>query len=61
MSSSPPPAADLVAVTRTVARRRDHEIAASRFSVLPFAEVAGVTTDADNPTVRALEVPVIQA
>ncbi|QFZ18824.1 DeoR/GlpR family DNA-binding transcription regulator [Saccharothrix syringae] len=37
--------------------------AASRFAVLPPAEVAGVITDAgeDDPTVRALEVPVIHA
>jgi DeoR/GlpR family transcriptional regulator of sugar metabolism len=34
---------------------------ASRFTVLPFAEVAGVITDADNPTTKALEVPVIPA
>ncbi|OHV35649.1 MULTISPECIES: DeoR/GlpR family DNA-binding transcription regulator [Pseudofrankia] len=36
---------------------------ASRFTVLPLAEVAGVVTDAsaDNPTVRALDVPVIHA
>ncbi|WP_434446449.1 DeoR/GlpR family DNA-binding transcription regulator [Lentzea sp. E54] len=34
---------------------------ASRFSVLPFAEVAGVITDADAPAVQALEVPVIRA
>lgn len=34
---------------------------ASRFSVLPFAGIAGVITDADNDTVRALEVPVIHA
>jgi DeoR/GlpR family transcriptional regulator of sugar metabolism len=35
--------------------------AASRFSVLPLAEVAGVITDAaeDDPAVRGLEVPVI--
>ncbi|TWP53868.1 DeoR/GlpR transcriptional regulator [Lentzea tibetensis] len=37
--------------------------AASRFSVLPLTEVAGVITDAsaDNPTVRELGVPVIHA
>ncbi|MDT3439482.1 MULTISPECIES: DeoR/GlpR family DNA-binding transcription regulator [unclassified Pseudofrankia] len=37
--------------------------AASRFAVLPLTEVAGVVTDAsaDNPTVRALDVPVIHA
>jgi DeoR/GlpR family transcriptional regulator of sugar metabolism len=37
--------------------------AASPFAVLPLTEVAGVITDAspDNPTVRALEVPVIHA
>jgi DeoR/GlpR family transcriptional regulator of sugar metabolism len=34
---------------------------ASRFTVLPFAEVAGVITDADNATTKALEVPVIPA
>ena len=34
---------------------------ASRFGVLPFSQVAGVITDADNDVVRALEVPVIQA
>ncbi|MBB2915399.1 DeoR/GlpR family transcriptional regulator of sugar metabolism [Streptosporangium becharense] len=36
---------------------------ASRFTVLPLSEVAGVVTDAnaDNPTVRALEVPVVHA
>jgi DeoR/GlpR family transcriptional regulator of sugar metabolism len=37
--------------------------AASRFAVLPLTEIAGVITDAgaDNPTIRALEVPVIHA
>lgn len=37
--------------------------AASRFTVLPLADVAGVITDApkDDPTVRALEVPVLHA
>ncbi|MGK5551346.1 DeoR/GlpR family DNA-binding transcription regulator [Actinomadura kijaniata] len=37
--------------------------AASRFTVLPLAEVAGVITDAgaDDPTVRALDAPVIHA
>ncbi|WP_117212043.1 DeoR/GlpR family DNA-binding transcription regulator [Allorhizocola rhizosphaerae] len=37
--------------------------AASRFAVLPLAEVAGIVTDAsaDNPTVRALDVPIIHA
>jgi DeoR/GlpR family transcriptional regulator of sugar metabolism len=37
--------------------------AASRFAVLPLAEVAGIVTDAgaDNSTVRTLEVPVIHA
>jgi DeoR/GlpR family transcriptional regulator of sugar metabolism len=36
---------------------------ASRFTVLPLAQVAGVVTDAsaDNPTVRALDAPVIHA
>lgn len=37
--------------------------AASRFSVLPLAQVAGLVTDAsaDNPTIRALEVHVVHA
>ncbi|GAA3447726.1 DeoR/GlpR family DNA-binding transcription regulator [Planomonospora venezuelensis] len=37
--------------------------AASRFAVLPLAEIAGVITDAgaDSPAVRALDVPVIHA
>jgi DeoR/GlpR family transcriptional regulator of sugar metabolism len=37
--------------------------AASRFAVLPLAEVAGVVTDAslDDPTVRTLDVPIIHA
>lgn len=37
--------------------------AASRFAVLPLAEVAGIVTDAgrDHPAVRALEVPIIYA
>jgi DeoR/GlpR family transcriptional regulator of sugar metabolism len=36
---------------------------ASRFTVLPLAEVAGVITDAprDSPTVLALEIPVLHA
>jgi DeoR/GlpR family transcriptional regulator of sugar metabolism len=36
---------------------------ASRFTVLPLAQVAGVVTDAsaDNPTVRALDAPFIHA
>ncbi|MFI9813855.1 DeoR/GlpR family DNA-binding transcription regulator [Saccharothrix variisporea] len=36
---------------------------ASRFSVIPLAEVAGVITDAPatNPTLRALDVPLIHA
>lgn len=37
--------------------------AASRFAVLPLAEVAGVITDAapDHPTVRALDARIISA
>jgi len=35
--------------------------AASRFSVLPLDEVAGVVTDADNEVVTALTVPIIRA
>ncbi|MEU7482167.1 DeoR/GlpR family DNA-binding transcription regulator [Lentzea sp. NPDC042327] len=35
--------------------------AASRFSVLPLEEVAGVVTDADDDVVRALPVPVIRS
>lgn len=37
--------------------------AASRFSVLPLAQVAGLVTDAsaDNPTIRALDVHVVHA
>jgi DeoR/GlpR family transcriptional regulator of sugar metabolism len=37
--------------------------AASRFAVLPLADVAGIVTDAsaDNPTVRSLDVPIIHA
>jgi len=37
--------------------------AASRFAVLPLAEVAGIITDVnpDNPTIRALDVQVVHA
>ena len=35
--------------------------AASRFSVLPLDEVAGVVTDADNDVVSALSVPIIRS
>jgi DeoR/GlpR family transcriptional regulator of sugar metabolism len=37
--------------------------AASRFTVLPLADVAGIVTDAgsENATVRALSMPIIHA
>jgi DeoR/GlpR family transcriptional regulator of sugar metabolism len=37
--------------------------AASRFAVLPLADIAGIVTDtsADNPTLRSLDVPIIHA
>ncbi|GIH97700.1 DeoR/GlpR family DNA-binding transcription regulator [Planobispora siamensis] len=64
--------ADEAAMKRALARRAADTYvlassekigAASRFTVLPLAEVAGLVTDAGagNPTVRALEVPVIHA
>ncbi|GGK84858.1 DeoR family transcriptional regulator [Planomonospora parontospora subsp. parontospora] len=64
--------ADEAAMKRALARRAADTYvlassekigAASRFAVLPLAEVAGVVTDAsaDDPTVRALDAPVLHA
>ncbi|MBG0818013.1 DeoR/GlpR family DNA-binding transcription regulator [Planomonospora sp. ID82291] len=64
--------ADEAAMKRALARRAADTYvlassekigAASRFAVLPLAETAGVVTDAsaDDPTVRALDVPVLHA
>ncbi|GAA4956818.1 DeoR/GlpR family transcriptional regulator of sugar metabolism [Nonomuraea thailandensis] len=64
--------ADEAAMKRALARRAADTYVlgssekigtASRFAVLPLAEVAGIVTDADagNPTVQALKVPVIHA
>ncbi|ANZ34732.1 DeoR family transcriptional regulator [Lentzea guizhouensis] len=62
--------ADEAAMKRTLARQAAETYvlassekigAASRFSVLPLDEVAGVVTDADNEVVTALTVPIIRA
>ncbi|GGL51834.1 DeoR/GlpR family DNA-binding transcription regulator [Planomonospora parontospora] len=64
--------ADEAAMKRALARRAADTYvlassekigAASRFAVLPLAEIAGVVTDAsaDDPTVRALDAPVLHA